>query len=229
MPLSTRREMSSIKRNTAEGPVHQPEGHSRWMYPSQQMFFNAMKRKGWDPQEQDMPSVVAIHNAVNERAWGQVLEWEALHEGDCGSRRVRLKSFSGDAKKLSPRARFLMAMGYSAPFDRHDWVSAARPCHPPALAPHARRARASDTHRGCAHAPRCDMKNRRWSTAVARTCATWWTSTTRRRCLARPRPSTSTSVPPSTARRLLWTARRCGHTKQGSWRCQTPSSARATF
>ena len=82
-----------------------------------------------------MPSVVAIHNAVNERAWGQVLEWEALHEGDCGSRRVRLKSFSGDAKKLSPRARFLMAMGYSAPFDRHDWVSAARPCHPPALAP----------------------------------------------------------------------------------------------
>lgn len=135
LPLSTRREMSSIKRNTAEGPVHQPEGHSRWMYPSQQMFFNAMKRKGWDPQEQDMPSVVAIHNAVNERAWGQVLEWEALHEGDCGSRRVRLKSFSGDAKKLSPRARFLMAMGYSAPFDRHDWVSAARPCHPPALAP----------------------------------------------------------------------------------------------
>lgn len=99
----------------------QPEGHSRWMYPSQQMFYNAMKRKGWDPHEQDMPSVIGIHNAVNERAWGQVLEWEALHEGTCGGRRARLESFRGDAKKLSPRARLLMALGYAAPFDRHDW------------------------------------------------------------------------------------------------------------
>ncbi len=42
------------------------------MYPSEQMFYNAMKRKGWSPSEQDMQSVVAIHNGVNERAWSEV-------------------------------------------------------------------------------------------------------------------------------------------------------------
>lgn len=36
------------------------------------MFYNAMKRKGWDAREEDMPQVVAIHNTVNERAWQEV-------------------------------------------------------------------------------------------------------------------------------------------------------------
>ena len=43
------------------------------------MFYNAMKRKGWKPEEEDMPAIVAIHNAVNETAWNQVLLWEKLH------------------------------------------------------------------------------------------------------------------------------------------------------
>lgn len=34
-----------------------------WVYPSEQMFYNAMKRKGWTPAEDDMAAVVAIHNA----------------------------------------------------------------------------------------------------------------------------------------------------------------------
>lgn len=34
-----------------------------WVYPSEQMFYNAMKRKGWTPSEDDMAAVVAIHNA----------------------------------------------------------------------------------------------------------------------------------------------------------------------
>lgn len=42
------------------------------MYPSQQMFYNAMRRKGWNPSEDDMQAVVAIHNGVNERAWSEV-------------------------------------------------------------------------------------------------------------------------------------------------------------
>jgi cytochrome c heme-lyase len=25
-----------------------------WVYPSEQMFFNAMRRKGWSPREEDM-------------------------------------------------------------------------------------------------------------------------------------------------------------------------------
>jgi hypothetical protein len=50
-----------------------------WVYPSEQMFFNAMKRKGWTPDEQDMKSVVSIHNAVNERCWREILAYEAMH------------------------------------------------------------------------------------------------------------------------------------------------------
>ena len=44
------------------------------MYPSEQMFFNAMQRKGWRPSEGDMRTVVSIHNAVNERAWAEVIQ-----------------------------------------------------------------------------------------------------------------------------------------------------------
>ena len=46
------------------------------MYPSEAQFFAAMRRKGWDPRPEDMANVVRIHNAVNERAWMHVLEWE---------------------------------------------------------------------------------------------------------------------------------------------------------
>lgn len=41
-----------------------------WVYPSQQMFYNAMRRKGWTPSEDDMAAVVAIHNAgASVREW----------------------------------------------------------------------------------------------------------------------------------------------------------------
>jgi cytochrome c heme-lyase len=36
-----------------------------------------MKRKGYDAREVDMKTVVPIHNAVNERAWEKIKEWEA--------------------------------------------------------------------------------------------------------------------------------------------------------
>jgi cytochrome c heme-lyase len=41
------------------------------------MFFDAMRRKGFDARETDMRTVVPIHNAVNERAWKEIREWEA--------------------------------------------------------------------------------------------------------------------------------------------------------
>ena len=47
-----------------------------WIYPSEQMFFNAMKRKNWNPREEDMKFVVPIHNMVNEMAWKHILKWE---------------------------------------------------------------------------------------------------------------------------------------------------------
>ncbi|KAK8025851.1 cytochrome c/c1 heme lyase [Apiospora arundinis] len=93
-----------------------------WVYPSEKMFFEAMKRKGHDPQSADMRTVVPIHNAVNERAWAEIKKWEGpwVEGTSCGG--PRLHSFSGLSTKLSPRARFNTLLGYQSPFDRHDWV-----------------------------------------------------------------------------------------------------------
>lgn len=93
-----------------------------WVYPSEQMFFNALKRKGYTHiQEEDMKAVVAIHNTVNERAWKQVMEWECtLHPDTCQF--VKLAYFKGKPKELSPKARFKHWIGYTLPFDRHDWT-----------------------------------------------------------------------------------------------------------
>jgi cytochrome c heme-lyase len=132
IPLSTRRSISTIPKpneesenNTNVGiqkaPAHQPEESSKWVYPSEQQFFNAMKRKGWDipaGMETTIPHVVQIHNAVNERGWRQVLEWERLRENES----PRLVKFIGRPKDLSPRARlYSMFWMRDEPFDRHDW------------------------------------------------------------------------------------------------------------
>jgi cytochrome c heme-lyase len=66
-----------------------------------------------------LSSVVAIHNTVNERAWREVLAWEALHEGPVPPRLLR---FVGRPQDFSPKARLLNLLGYKLPFDRHDWV-----------------------------------------------------------------------------------------------------------
>ena len=103
-----------------------PSSSGNWIYPSERMFFEAMARKSYNPHAPDMSTIVPIHNAVNERAWSEILAWErgserlkALNQG-CGG--PRLRSFSGDAKKLSPRARWKTLIGYEGPFDRHDWA-----------------------------------------------------------------------------------------------------------
>lgn len=51
-----------------------------WHYPSPQRFYNAMRRKGWEPEAQDVPHVVSIHNTINERCWAGVMEYEQFHE-----------------------------------------------------------------------------------------------------------------------------------------------------
>ena len=88
-----------------------------WVYPSEQMFWNAMKKKGWNwknetdkdgqtIQRKDMENIIKIHNVNNERAWQEVLKWEMfLHHLDCPSGPV-LKRFGGKAQDYSPRARF---------------------------------------------------------------------------------------------------------------------------
>ncbi|KAJ7184225.1 cytochrome c/c1 heme-lyase [Mycena filopes] len=109
--LSTSREVSSIP-NAADG---------NWVYPSEAQFFAAMARKKHDPQARDMHTIVPIHNAVNERAWAEVMRWEAGRGGEaCGG--VKLVNFKGKPGEKSVRARWKMMLGYSPPFDRHDWV-----------------------------------------------------------------------------------------------------------
>ncbi|RHY35316.1 hypothetical protein DYB32_000209 [Aphanomyces invadans] len=90
-PLSTNRVTSTIPKGGTDGT---------WTYPSEQMFFNALRRKGKgeDVHEGHVQTIVSIHNNMNERAWNQVAEWEeTLYPG-----------------YASP--------SYDKPFDRHDWV-----------------------------------------------------------------------------------------------------------
>lgn len=115
-PLSTEREISSIPRAGTD---------ENWVYPSQQMFWNAMLRKGWRWKEEDISSndmahIIKIHNSNNEQAWQEVLMWEAFHARECSN--PKLKKFGGKAKDYSPRARIRNWMGYELPFDRHDWI-----------------------------------------------------------------------------------------------------------
>ena len=124
MPLSTQRVTSSIPRGDEPSsgkvaPSHQPANSANWQYPSEQQFYNAMFRKGYRPPVESIPSVLQIHNAVNERSWAEVRKWERdLH----GNEDPRLAKFIGRPKDLSPRAWFNSnVLMTQAPFDRHDW------------------------------------------------------------------------------------------------------------
>ncbi|KAF9377968.1 Cytochrome c1 heme lyase [Podila verticillata] len=132
--LNTEREISTIpkaanaadpygeKGSSSGNHAADPDGDSDsvWIYPSEQMFFNAMKRKNWNPREEDMKFVVPIHNMVNEMAWKHILKWEKNMENTCGG--PKLVKFEGKPKEITPKARLRSWMGYTLPFDRHDWV-----------------------------------------------------------------------------------------------------------
>lgn len=100
-----RSENSTYTHSTEQAslPAKAEEETGNWVYPSEQQFFNAMLRKNHKPQARDMRTIVPIHNAVNEKAWEDVLMWEAGMGGDrCGG--VRLCSFVGRPKDRSPKA-----------------------------------------------------------------------------------------------------------------------------
>ena len=114
-PAPGQRGSLPTERVTSTIPTGDAKGDPLWVYPSQQMFFNAMRRKGHTPHEEEMDAVV-IHNAVNERAWGEVVAWEATLHPECTaglkllrfqgkpdeptSRRARTRS-SGTARRLT--------------------------------------------------------------------------------------------------------------------------------
>jgi len=116
IPLNTERTLSSIPRGEEDADS---DGNSKWVYPSEQQFFNAVRKKGWETSEENMVAVVQIHNAVNERSWEQVKRWEK-ETHNCED--PQLLKFEGRPKDMSPKAFFnTYLFMYNAPFDRHDW------------------------------------------------------------------------------------------------------------
>lgn len=102
--LSTDREVSSIPR-ASDG---------NWVYPSEAQFFAAMARKNYNSHAPDMKTIVPIHNAVNERAWTEILKWETGRGGEaCGG--IKLVNFKGRPGDKSPKARWKMLLGYCLP------------------------------------------------------------------------------------------------------------------
>ncbi|KAJ6179335.1 hypothetical protein N7519_009796 [Penicillium mononematosum] len=91
--------------SNAESETGRDETTGNWIYPSEKQFFEALMRKGNTPGSTasaselatSVASIIPIHNAVNERAWDQILEWER------------------NGPSSDPGAR-------NHPFDRHDWV-----------------------------------------------------------------------------------------------------------
>lgn len=131
LPLSTHRMSSTIPRSATQNattPAHQlhvdneQSSSSKWVYPSEQQVFNAMKRKGWKGiEEESIPSFLQIHNSVNERSWKEVLRWEEETLGKDASH-VELSRFEGRPTDLTPKAWLLSSLGLrDKPFDRHDW------------------------------------------------------------------------------------------------------------
>ncbi|TYZ62916.1 hypothetical protein PybrP1_003296 [[Pythium] brassicae (nom. inval.)] len=111
-PLPQERVQSTIPKGGTEGT---------WLYPSEQMFFNALKRKGKgeDVHEADVPTIVAIHNNMNERAWAQVEHYEKVCHPESDP---KLLKFCGRPDELTPIAWVKNALGLGKPFDRHDWT-----------------------------------------------------------------------------------------------------------
>ncbi len=72
--------------------------------------------------EEDIMSVVRIHNNMNESTWQQILEWEKLHPVAEADREPKLLRFLGRPDELSPKARLKILFGHAEPFDRHDWI-----------------------------------------------------------------------------------------------------------
>ena len=162
--LSTHRMISSIPRGATaednEGPHHQPttttgvtktttkttqddqddqsNKPSHWIYPSEQQFFHALRKKGWnDVTAHEIPSVLEIHNTVNERTWQQVVQWEQGMDLDpttggassAVETDLKLVRFQGRPTDLSPQAFFWTKLlrTMEPPFDRHDWYVQKQP------------------------------------------------------------------------------------------------------
>lgn len=121
LPSALQSESLSTERKCSTIPKGNAESGTTWTYPSPQMFYNALARKGklGETKENEIESVVALHNNMNERTWSKVMEWEELITGE----KPKLLKFLGRPSDLSPKAYLKHYLfGYPLPFDRHDWT-----------------------------------------------------------------------------------------------------------
>ncbi|PJF19817.1 cytochrome c heme-lyase [Paramicrosporidium saccamoebae] len=127
VPIDERNQMPTDLDRLVEGmssarigsSIPRADASATWLYPSPQMFFNALRRKGHTPQAEDMEVIVTIHNMVNEQTWQKILCWERYYHPNADP---KLSRFLGRPDQLSPRAWFrTWLLGYTRPFDRHDW------------------------------------------------------------------------------------------------------------
>lgn len=91
---------------------------SHWVYPSPSQFHAALVRKGHTSAASgaDMDVVVPIHNAVNERCWEEILQWERSESAKgaaswmtCGG--PKLVSFKGKPTEKTWKAWFKGLLG----------------------------------------------------------------------------------------------------------------------
>ncbi|CEG70570.1 hypothetical protein RMATCC62417_06441 [Rhizopus microsporus] len=101
--LPTERVISSIPKSK--------DSEAKWEYPSPQQFYNALRRKGWETPEDEIETMVDIHNFLNEEAWQEVLKWEKKYKCDCAEDPY-LSKFQGRPKELTPKARWHSLLGF---------------------------------------------------------------------------------------------------------------------
>ncbi|KAH8058675.1 holocytochrome-c synthase [Aureococcus anophagefferens] len=114
---------SALSTERVESSIPTLDAGSRWTYPSPQMFWNSLVRKGkvGGASEGDMDTVIAVHNSMNEATWAKILEWEALSDPGAAAP-PRLARFTGRPTEHSPKAWLKQLFGHPKPFDRHDWI-----------------------------------------------------------------------------------------------------------
>jgi cytochrome c heme-lyase len=129
--LSTERVQSTIPKGKGDG-----DDGETWTYPSPQQFYNALKRKGKgaDVSEEQVDTLVSIHNNMNDVTWQMLLEWERYHidRGNVEGGTPMLAKFMGRPFDLTPKARIKSWLGYGLPV-RHRATS----CSLALCTPHA--------------------------------------------------------------------------------------------
>ncbi|KAI9098850.1 cytochrome c/c1 heme-lyase [Phlyctochytrium arcticum] len=111
--LPTEREASSIPRSSSSPS-------ETWSYPSPQQFFNALARKNKAAPVEEIETMVAIHNFLNEGTWDEIRRWEKKYHNDCSVPRS-LNQFRGRPDDPSPKSLLYRLFTGARTFDRHDW------------------------------------------------------------------------------------------------------------